>query len=97
MYVSELLPVVVLHDEIGFAFFDGPRRREAAGRQWSNRLDCDLGHSLDHAFVLLISLASVRRDEAGEAGVTVFDYVAIGVLIVLFVWAIPFRFPRGRL
>jgi hypothetical protein len=30
MYVSELLPVVVLHDEIGFAFFNGPGRREAA-------------------------------------------------------------------
>jgi len=31
MYVGELLPVVVLHDEIGFAFFNGPGRREAAG------------------------------------------------------------------
>jgi hypothetical protein len=29
MYVGELLPVVVLHDEIRFAFFDGPGRREA--------------------------------------------------------------------
>jgi hypothetical protein len=27
---SELLPVVVFHDEIGFAFLDGPQRREAA-------------------------------------------------------------------
>ena len=33
MYVGELLPVVVLHDEIGFAFFNGPGRREAAGCQ----------------------------------------------------------------
>ena len=31
MYVGELLPVVVLHDEIGFAFLNRPGRREAAG------------------------------------------------------------------
>jgi hypothetical protein len=31
MYVGELLPVVVLHDEIRFAFFNGPGRRVAAG------------------------------------------------------------------
>jgi len=31
MYIGELLPVVVLHDEIRFAFFNGPGRREAAG------------------------------------------------------------------
>ena len=30
MYVGELLPVVVLHDEIRFAFLDRPGRREAA-------------------------------------------------------------------
>jgi hypothetical protein len=30
MYVGVLLPVVVLHDEIGFAFLDRPGRREAA-------------------------------------------------------------------
>jgi hypothetical protein len=30
MYVRELLPVIVLDDEIGFAFLDDPRRREAA-------------------------------------------------------------------
>ena len=47
--------------------------------------------------MLLISLASVRRDEAGEAGVTVFDYVAIGVLIVLIVWAAADWVPRGKL
>jgi hypothetical protein len=29
MHVGEPLPVVVLHDEIRFAFLDGPRRREA--------------------------------------------------------------------
>src|SRR6516165_5532010 len=29
--IGELLPVVVLHDEIRFAFFNGPGRREAAG------------------------------------------------------------------
>ena len=33
MYVGELLPVIVLHDEIGFAFFNGPGRRGAAGYQ----------------------------------------------------------------
>jgi hypothetical protein len=30
MYVGELLPVVVPYDEICFAFFNGPGRREAA-------------------------------------------------------------------
>jgi hypothetical protein len=30
MYVGKLLPVVVLHDEIRFALFKGPGRREAA-------------------------------------------------------------------
>jgi len=36
MYVGELLPVVVLHDEIRFAFLDRPGRREAArkGGRW---------------------------------------------------------------
>jgi hypothetical protein len=28
-YVSESLPVTIAHDEAGFLFFDGPRRREA--------------------------------------------------------------------
>jgi hypothetical protein len=31
MYAGELLPVVVLHDEVRFAFFNGPGRREATG------------------------------------------------------------------
>jgi hypothetical protein len=31
MHVGELLPVVVLHDEIRFTFPNGPGRREAAG------------------------------------------------------------------
>ena len=39
----------------------------------------------------------LTRDEAGEAGVTVFDYVAIGVLIVLIVWAAADWVPRGKL
>ena len=30
MYIGELLPVVVLHDEIRFAFFNGSGRGEAA-------------------------------------------------------------------
>jgi hypothetical protein len=33
----------------------------------------------------------------GEAGVTVPDYVAIAVLIVLIVWAMADWFPRGKL
>ena len=28
---------------------------------------------------------------------TVSDYIAIGVLIVLFVWAVADQFPRGKL
>jgi hypothetical protein len=32
MYVGELLPVVVFHDEIGFAFLDGPRLRRPRNR-----------------------------------------------------------------
>jgi hypothetical protein len=38
MYVGELLPAVVLHDEIRFAFFDKPGWREAACRH------CNLAH-----------------------------------------------------
>ena len=33
----------------------------------------------------------------GEVGVTVPDYVAIGVLIILIVWAMADWFPRGKL
>jgi hypothetical protein len=33
----------------------------------------------------------------GEVSVTVPDYVAIGVLIVLIVWAVADWFPRGKL
>jgi hypothetical protein len=30
MYVGELLPAIVFHDEIRLAFLDSPRRRETA-------------------------------------------------------------------
>ena len=33
LVLGELLPVVVVHDEIRFAFLDRPGRREAATRQ----------------------------------------------------------------
>jgi hypothetical protein len=40
---------------------------------------------------------NVRVLRTGEVGVTVFDYVAIGVLIVLIVWAVPYWFPPSKL
>ena len=33
----------------------------------------------------------------GEVGVTVPDYVAIGILVVLIVWAVADWIPRGKL
>ena len=40
MYVGEPLPVVVLHDEIRFAFFNGPGRREVTGTHAFDADDC---------------------------------------------------------
>jgi hypothetical protein len=37
------------------------------------------------------------ENRQGEAVLTVYDYVAIGVLIVLIVWAAADWIPRGKL
>jgi hypothetical protein len=62
---------------------------------------CDLGHRLDHAVTgRIIPGCLVRFSETrveGSAGVSVFDYVAIGVLIVLAVWGVADWIPRGKL
>jgi hypothetical protein len=71
-----------------------PRQTTAAGS--GGRAKCDLGHSSDHAFSASINDGLIGVLWVGEE-VTVFDYVAIGVLIVLIVWAVADWVPRGKL
>jgi hypothetical protein len=44
-----------------------------------------------------IGVSKVLRVGEGVLRMTLFDYVAIGVLIFLFVWAVAERIPRGKL